>query len=141
MQLPDQMPEGCNFLGLLQTTLPAEAIAQRLSAAGWTVTPSTTPIGLTSAAGELTLIPGIPMTVRGQLHRPDDEVGPLLGLLHAKEIEGVFQWLNAAGQLQRDLPFDPAMLDPTDPRLPADIKASLRAHLEARKRKPWWKFC
>jgi hypothetical protein len=84
--------------------------------------------------------------VRGWLDRPDDRVGELLGLLGGREIDGVYQWINAEGRLWRELPFDESMLDPDDPRLPPDIKASILASRGGPPasappaRKPWWRF-
>jgi hypothetical protein len=40
VQLPNQMPDGCNFYGLIQTELPLQAVANRFATAGWVVTPS-----------------------------------------------------------------------------------------------------
>jgi hypothetical protein len=83
--------------------------------------------------------------VRGWLDRPEDRVGTVLGLLGGRESDGVYQWLTAAGQLWRELPFDASLLDPSDPRLPADIKASILASQGGsgsapKPRKPWWRF-
>ncbi|QEL18577.1 hypothetical protein [Limnoglobus roseus] len=92
------------------------------------------------------MLPGDPLVVQGRLDRPDDRVGELLGLLGGREIEGVYQWINPDGQLWRELPFDESLLDPNDPRLPADVKASIRAgravshEVERPVRKPWWRF-
>jgi hypothetical protein len=41
VELPDQMPDGCNFFGLLRTALTPAAVAERFAAAGWTATRST----------------------------------------------------------------------------------------------------
>ena len=145
MELPDQMPDGCNFYGLLRTALTPEAVAQRFTAAGWTATSVDGQQHLTAAWGKLSLSPDSPIEVRGWLDRPDDRVGELLGLLGGREIDGVFQWINAEGRLWRELPFDESMLDPDDPRLPPDIKASILASrggsgLAPATRRPWWRF-
>jgi hypothetical protein len=139
------MPDGCNFYGLLRTALTSETVAQRFAAAGWTVTSADGQQHLTTAWGKLSLSPGSPIEVRGWLDRPDDRVGELLGLLKGREIDGVYQWINAEGQLWREMPFDESMLDPADPRLPADIKASILASRGGSgsaptPRKPWWRF-
>jgi hypothetical protein len=57
----------------------------------------------------------------------------------------VYQWINAEGQLWRELPFDESMLAPDDPRLPPDIKSSILASRGGpgpapQLRKPWWRF-
>jgi hypothetical protein len=145
VELPDQMPDGCNFYGLLRTALAAEDIARRFAAAGWGITGTDGQQHLAVGWGRLVLSPGDPVVVWGWLDRPDDRVGELLGLLNNREIGGVYQWINAEGQLWRELPFDESMLDPDDPRLPADIKASIRASRAgpaeaAPARKPWWRF-
>lgn len=145
MELPDQMPEGCNFYGLLRTALPPAAVADRFAAAGWTVIHAGGQQRLEIAWGSLTLAGGSPMVLQGRLDRPDDRVGALLGLLGGPELDGVYQWVNAEGRLWRELPFDESMLDPDDPRLPADIKASIRASRAGsapptKPRKPWWRF-
>ena len=145
MELPDQMPDGCNFYGLLRTALTPEAIAQRFAAAGWSVTRSAEQVQLRIGWGRLALVAGNPVVVQGWLDRPDDRVGAVLGLLGGPDIDGVYQWINAEGRLWRDLPFDESMLDPGDPRLPPDIRASVRASLAAsplapKPRKPWWRF-
>lgn len=145
VQLPDQMPEGCNFYGLLQTELPPEAVTHRFAAAGWSVTHSGGQDLLETAWGRLSLTDGNPMALQGRLDRPDERVGDLLGLLGGPELEGVYQWINAQGQLWRELPFDKSMLDPDDPRLPAEIKESIRAsgggyESAPKSRKPWWRF-
>jgi hypothetical protein len=139
------MPEGCNFYGLLRTTLAPEAIAQRFAAAGWTATHAGGQERLEAGWGRLSLLPGIPVVVQGWLDRPDDRVGELLTLLGGREIDGVYQWINAEGRLWRELPFDDSMLDPDDPRLPADIRASILASRGGSgpaptPRKPWWRF-
>ncbi|HEY1192488.1 MAG TPA: TIGR02996 domain-containing protein [Gemmata sp.] len=145
MELPDQMPDGCNFYGLLRTALTPAAVAQRFTAAGWTAAQADGREWLTVAWGTLSLSPGSPIEVRGGLDRPDDRVGELLGLLGGREIDGVYQWINAEGRLWRELPFDESMLAPDDPRLPPDIKASILAGRGGAKpapvpRKPWWRF-
>jgi hypothetical protein len=145
MQLPDQMPEGCNFYGLLQTELLPEAVAHRFAAAGWSVTHADGRALLEIAWGRLSLTGGNPMVLQGRLDRPDERVGELLGLLGGPELDGVYQWINAEGRLWRELPFDESMLDPDDPRLPADIKESIRASRGGsasapKSRKPWWRF-
>jgi len=83
--------------------------------------------------------------VRGWLDRPDDRVGELLELLGGRQIDGVYQWINAEGRLWRELPFDESMLSPDDPRLPPDIKSSILAGRggfgpAGKPRKPWWRF-
>lgn len=144
MELPDQMPEGCNFFGLLRTVLTPEDVAERLTDAGWSATRTGGEESVEVAWGRLALRPGNPIIVQGWLDRPDDRVGELLGLLGGREIEGVYQWINAEGRLWRELPFDDSMLDPDDPRLPPDIKASILAASRGRShpsaRKPWWRF-
>ena len=138
MALPDTMPdEGCNFYGMLRTTLTPEAIAQRFVAAGWSVTRKDGEYRLAVVWGKLTQSSGDPVVIHGWLDRPDDRVGELLGLLGGPEIDGEYQWINAQGDLWRELPFDESMLDPHDVRLPPDIKASM---LASRSRKPWWRF-
>jgi hypothetical protein len=145
VELPDEMPEGCNFYGLLRTALPPAAVAQRFSAAGWSVTHSGGQERLETSWGKLTLTGGSPLVLQGRLDRPDDRVGELLALLGGPELDGVYQWINAEGRLWRELPFDESMLDPDDPRLPADIKESIRASRAGsappgKPRKPWWRF-
>src|SRR3954469_25650032 len=127
MELPDQMPEGCNFYGLLRTALTPEAVAQRFTAAGWTATCIGGEVRLEIGWGRLALMSGNPVVIQGWLDRPDDRVGELLGLLGGREIDDAYQWINAEGRLWRELPFDESMLSPDDPRLPADIKASILA--------------
>ena len=145
MQLPDQMPDGCNFYGLLQTGLEAAAIAQRFTAAGWRVSRSGGQERLEIAWGRLTLMAGNPVVLQGWLDRPDERVGGVLNLLGGPDLTGAYQWINTAGQLWREMPFDESMLDPDDPRLPADIKESIRASRAGsapapQARKPWWRF-
>jgi hypothetical protein len=145
MELPDQMTEGCNFYGLLQSALAPATVARRFSAAGWKTSHSEGGERLQIAWGRLTLTSGNPMVLQGWLDRPDDRVGELLGLLGGLELDGVYQWINAEGRLWRELPFDESMLDPNDPRLPADIKASIRASRASSASppsacKPWWQF-
>src|SRR5262249_54131651 len=145
MELPDQMPEGCNFYGLLRTSLTPEAIARRFAAAGWSTTHSGGQVRMEAGWGRLALLPGDPVVIQGALDRPDDRVGELLGMLGGTEIDGVYQWINAEGRLWRELPFDESMLDPDDPRLPPDIKASILTSRAgstpaAEPRKPWWRF-
>jgi hypothetical protein len=125
--------------------LTPEAIAQRFTAAGWSATRSGGEERFEVGWARLALVPGHPVVVRGSLDRPDSRVGEVLGLLGGPEIDGVYQWINAAGRLWRELPFDESMLDPDDPRLPPDIKASVQATLAAaplnpKPRKPWWRF-
>ncbi len=126
MQLPDRMPDGCNFYGLLQTESPPASVAARFAAAGWAVRHSgDLEEELEIGWGRLTLTGGRPLVLRGWLESPGDRVGEVLGLLGG--LGGAFQWVNADGQLWRELPFDESMLDADDPRLPADIKDSIRA--------------
>ena len=145
MELPERMPPGCNFYGLLRTALRPEAVAQRFAAAGWRVAGSGGQELLEIGWGRLALRPGNPVMIQGWLDRPDDRVGEVLGLLGGREIDGVYQWINAEGRLWRELPFDASLLDPGDPRLPPDIKASILASRggsgpSAEPRKPWWRF-
>ena len=146
MELPDQMPDECNFYGLLRTALTPAVVAERLAAAGWTATPSADGVCVEVGWGRLSLLPASPIIVQGWLDWPDDRVGALLGLLGGREIDGVYQWINAEGRLWRELPFDESMLDPDDPQLPADIKASILASRSGSAasaplaRKPWWRF-
>ena len=145
MELPDQMPEGCNFYGLLRTSLTPEDVARRFAAAEWRVAGSDGPEVLEIAWGRLALLPGNPMVIRGWLDRPDDRVGELMGVLGGRQIDGVYQWINADGRLWRELPFDESMLDPDNPRLPPAIKASILASRggsgsAAKPRKPWWRL-
>ena len=145
VELPDQMPEGCNFFGLLRTALTPEAVAERFAATGWSATRAAGEERVEIAWGRLVLRPGNPIVVKGWLDRPDDRVGGLLGLLGGREIGGVYQWINAEGHLWRELPFDDSILDPDDPRLPPDIKASILASRGGGKpapspRKRWWRF-
>ena len=140
MGLPDQMPEKCNFYGLLRTALDPEGIAQRFTAAGWAATHSDGFQRLEIGWGWLALLPGNPVVVQGWLDRPDDRIVAVLGLLGGPEIDGVYQWINAEGRLWREMTFDESMLDPDDPRLPPDIKASVRTSLTPEPRKPWWRF-
>jgi hypothetical protein len=130
---------------LLRTALTSEAVAQRFAVAGWSVTRSGGREDLEVSWGKLAFLPGNPVVVQGWLDRPDDRVGEVLGLLGGREIDGVYQWINAQGRLWRDTPFDESMLDPDDPRLPPDIKASILASRggsgPAREPgKPWWRF-
>jgi hypothetical protein len=122
VELPDQMPAGCNFYGLLQTELPPQTVAQRFAAAGWSVAHSGEEHLLQIAWGRLSLTGGKPMVLLGRLDRPDERVRELLALLGGPELHGAYQWINAEGRLWRELPFDESMLDPDDARLPADIK-------------------
>ena len=143
MELPDEMPEGCNFYGLLRTSLTPEAIAQKFAAAGWSVARSGGNESLEIGWGRLALLPGSPIVVQGSLDQ--ERVGELLSVLGDREIDGVYQWINAEGRLWRELPFNESMLDPADPRLPPEIKASVRSSLAAsplspNRRKPWWRF-
>jgi hypothetical protein len=145
MQLPDQMPEGCNFYALLQTDLGPGAVAQRLRDGGWSAFPSGDQHLLEIGWGRLTLVDGRPMVLQGWIDRPDERVGEVLGLLGGPGITTVSQWVNASGRLWRDMPFDESMLDPDDPRLPADIKESIRANRAGttsapQPRRPWWRF-
>jgi hypothetical protein len=145
VQLPDQMPEGCNFYGLLQTSLAPEAIAQRFAAAGWSVDRSGGQERMEVSWGRLALLAGNPVVIQGALDRPDDRVAELLGLLGGFEVDGVYQWINAEGRLWRELPFYESMLAPDDPRLPPDIKASILASrggsgVTPKPGKPWWRL-
>ena len=145
MELPDQMPDGCNFYGLLRTSLTPETIAQRFAAAGWRVARSGGEELMEGGWGRLALLPGNPLVIQGALDRPDERVGELLGLLVGREIDGVYQWITAEGRLWRELPFDESMLDPNDPRLPPEVKASIlasRAPLAPapEARGTWWRF-
>jgi hypothetical protein len=143
VQLPDVMPDGCNFYAMLQTELGPAAVAQRFADAGWDVVPSGGHHRLDIGWGRLTLADGSPMVLQGWIDRPDERVGQVLGLLGGPGVTAVSQWVNAAGQVWREMPFDASMLDPDDPRLPADIKESVRANLAGpapRPRKPWWRF-
>jgi hypothetical protein len=144
-QLPDQMPDGCNFYGLLQTELGLVAVAQRFAAAGWSVTPTVGKCRLDISWGRLTLAEGSPMVLQGWIDRPDEGVAKVLSLLGGPGLTTISQWVNARGQLWRQMPFDESMLDVDDPRLPADIKESIRSNraraARARQsRKPWWRF-
>jgi hypothetical protein len=137
------MPEGCNFYGLLQTELDTVAVAGRFKAAGWSVTRADGHERLEIVWGRLSLTGGNPMVLRGWLDRPDDRVGELLDLLRGSDLTGVYQWINAQGHLWREMPFDESLLDPDDPRLPADIKASVlasRAKPPPEASRPWWRF-
>ena len=145
MELPDQMPDGCNFYGLLRTALPPAAIAERFAAASWRTSHGDGQQRLEISWGRLTLMSGDPMVLQGWLDRPDERVGAVLGLLGGVELDGVYQWINAGGRLWRELPFDESLLDVDDPRLPADIKESIRASRQKSvptplARKPWWQF-
>jgi hypothetical protein len=145
VELPDEMPEGCNFYGLLRTSLAPETIARRFVAAGWSIARVGDEERLEVGWGRLVLRPGDPVAVQGWLDRPDERVGAVLGVLGDPEIDGVYQWINAEGRLWRELPFDESMLDPDDPRLPPEIRQSIRAHLAGSplapaSRKPWWRF-
>jgi hypothetical protein len=145
VELPDQMPEACNFYGLLQTALTPAAIARRFTTAGWKFVGSSGQVQLEVGWGRLLLLAGNPVVAQGWLDRPDDHVGELLGLLGSREINGVYQWINAEGRPWRELPFDESTLDPDDPRLPSDIMASILASRggpkpAAQRPKPWWQF-
>jgi hypothetical protein len=145
MQLPDQMPQGCNFYALLQTELTPVVVAQRFAAVGWSGSQSSEGQRLDIGWGQLTLTEGSPMVLQGWLDRPDDRVNGILDLLRGPGLAQVSQWINSAGQLWRDMPFDESMLDPNDPRLPADIKESILANRAGavstpQPRKPWWRF-
>jgi hypothetical protein len=139
------MPDGCNFYGLLQTKLPLSEVAKRFAAAGWRVTRCSEGEELDNSWGHLTLTAGAPLVLMGRVDRPDAHVGGLLGLLGGAEMSGVYQWINSEGRLWREMPFDESMLDPDDPRLPADIKESIRANRvgsapRSASPKPWWQF-
>jgi hypothetical protein len=125
MQLPDQMPDGCNFFGLLQTELSLGAVAEPFAAAGWCVTPLARQQRLDIGWGRLSLADGSPMVLQGWIDRPDERASEVLGGL---ELTSVSQWVNASGRLWREMPFDESMLGLDDPRLPADIKESIRAN-------------
>jgi hypothetical protein len=145
VELPDKMPDWCNFYGLLQTEPEPVAIAQRFVAAGWTVIHSGGQERLEIAWGRLTLMEDDPIVLQGWLDRPDDRVGELLGVLGGPDLSGVYQWINAEGRLWREMPFDESILDPDDPRLPAEIKNSIRASRGSsaavpQPRKPWWQI-
>jgi hypothetical protein len=145
VQLPDEMPDGCNFYGLLQTDLAPSDVAKRFVAAGWKVVRSSEGEELEISWGHLTLTAGAPLVLQGRLDRPDDRVGSVLGLLGGTDLSGVYQWINSEGRLWREMPFDESMLDPDDPRLPADIKESIRANRagstpRTTSPKPWWQF-
>lgn len=145
MQLPDQMPDKCNFYGLLQTGLEPTAITQRFTAAGWSTKRSGAEEHLEIGWGRLRLTGGHPMVLQGSLDHPDERVGELLGLLCGPGLTGMYQWINAQGQLWREMPFDESMLDPEDPRLPLSIKQSILASRDGKSkataaRKPWWQF-
>ena len=95
--------------------------------------------------GRLTLAEGSPMVLQGWIDRPDEGVAKVLSLLGGPGLTTISQWVNARGQLWRQMPFDESMLDVDDPRLPADIKESIRSNraraARARQsRKPWWRF-
>jgi hypothetical protein len=154
-QLPDQMPEGCNFYAVLETHLAPDDVAQGFGAAGWTLTHSGGASRLDIAWGRLNLRGDKSVVLWGWLDRPDDRVDKVLALLGGSGLTRVSsQWINAAGRLWRDMPFDESMLDPGDHRLPAHIKASMLASsaeaASARQpakaagarepRKPWWRF-
>jgi hypothetical protein len=144
-QLPDQMPEGCNFYALLQPVTGKEAVIQCFTAAGWKTNSSGEGQVFEIGWGRLTLSEGRPLVLQGWLDRPDDRVGTVLGLLGGSGVTCISQWINAQDQLWREMPFDESMLDPNDPRLPADIKESIRASSGAitsipRQGKPWWQF-
>ena len=143
MQLPDKMPDGCNFYALLRSDLPPEEIAKRFATAGWSVSALAGSQCLNKSWGQLTLAGGNPMVLRGWLDRPDDRVGEVLGALSG--LSAISQWINAEGRLWRHMPFDESILDPDDPRLPKDIKESILASRSreasgAQPGKPWWKF-
>ena len=139
------MPEGCNFYGLLRTDLEPAAVVRRFADAGWGANRSGGQERPEIAWGRLTLTAGQPMVLQGWLDRPDERVGGLPGLLGGPGLNGVYQRVNAEGRLWRDMPFDESMLDPDDPRPPADVKESIRASRAGRvpaprARKPWWRF-
>ena len=143
-ELPDRMPEGCNFYGLLETAQEPAAVARQFESAGWRAEQTSGTIRLEIGWARLTLENGSPMILRGWID-PPERVAEVLALLQRPGLQMVSQWINEQGQLWRDMPFDPAMLDPDDPRLPAEIKESIRqSKLGAvslpKSRKPWWKF-
>src|SRR5262249_5565905 len=105
------MPQGGHSYGLPRTALRAEAVARRFAAAGWRFAGSGGQELLEIGWGRLALLPGNPVVIQGWLDRPDDRVGTVLGLLGGREIDGVYQWLNAEGRLWRELPFDASLLD------------------------------
>ncbi len=145
-QLPDEMPDGCNFYGMLRTELSAEAVAQRFTAAGWSVTQSGGQHHLDIGWGRLTLADGNPVVVQGWVDdQPDERVAAVLGLLGGPGVTSFCQWITANGQLWREMPFDESMLAPDDPALPAHIRESILANkaeavTNPRPRKPWWRF-
>ena len=77
--------------------------------------------------GRLTLVYSNPIVLQGWLDVPDNRVVEVLGLLRGPELKQVSQWINAAGALWREMPFDESMLDPNDFRLPPHIKESILA--------------
>jgi hypothetical protein len=148
-ELPGRMPEGCNFYGLLETVDEAELVAQMFASAGWRVKQAPGMHLLEVQWARLTLEAGRPMVVMGWIDEPDQRVSEIQGLLGRPGMKLISQWVNVQGRLWRDMPFDPAMLDPDDARLPADIKESIRqnnlgkdagASPALESRKPWRKF-
>jgi hypothetical protein len=126
MELPDEMPDGCNFYGLLQTTLTSADIAQRFVKAGWRANFSEGSGALEVAWGRLTLTSSNPIVVQGWVDQLDNRLGEILEVLGGRPLSG-YQWITSDGQLWREIPFDESMLDPNDPRLPTDLKEYLRA--------------
>ncbi len=141
--LPDTMPAGCNYYGLLTTADQPETVAAVFSAAGWQVQISSTGFRLVYDWAELALENGCPMIVSGLIERPDQHLGELHTILQRLG-EMVAQWLDGNGELWREMPFDPSMLEPDDPRLPPRIREEVRASfLQGETKaipKPWWRF-
>jgi hypothetical protein len=139
------MPEGCNFYALLETELGPGEVSQRFLDAGWSITPGGGSQRLVIGWGKLVLAAGRPMVLQGWVDEPDAHVADVLSLLGGPGLTSVSQWANASGRLWRDMPFDESMLALDDPRLPADIKESIRASRAGatpvpQPRKPWWRF-
>src|SRR2546427_606350 len=109
------MPEGCNFYGLLETVQQPTWVAQLFASAGWRVEPAAGRFRLESDGARLTLEGGNPMVLCGWIDEPERRVGEVQGLLTRPGLQLVSQWLKNQGELWRDMPFDPAMLDSDDP--------------------------
>ncbi|HZY86636.1 MAG TPA: hypothetical protein VFE78_17510, partial [Gemmataceae bacterium] len=93
MQLPDQMPDGCNFYALLETELGPGGVSRRFLDAGWSITPSGDQQLLAIGWGRLTLADGRPMELRGWIDQPDERVAEVLSLLGGPGLTSVSQWV------------------------------------------------
>jgi hypothetical protein len=154
MNLPDEMPVGCNFYSVAhQVGGGGKNLLDAFVRAGWCVETSQEGTHLTIEWARLTANTAEQFVLSGWIEDIDTHCGEVLSALNQSGLKIESQWIGSNGRLWRELPFEDRMLQPDDPRLPDHIKAEIRGlpdHVRAELcgnakqsisgAQPWWKF-